>query len=105
MHHLRNVLSTKAFNQLNDHLTYCTVVMLWSGVPINRLECLFITKKKIIRWIARLHGYDHANAAFRKLNKLKLYKLNDYCSATYVFKCLRCPDNTKFTYHNNSQYT
>jgi len=107
MYHMRNVLSTEAFKQIYysliyPHLTYCNVV--WSGVPKNRLKCLFIAQKKVIRCIARLHRYGHTNAAFRELNILKFYELNDYCSATYVFKCLRCPDNTMFNYRNNSQY-
>ena len=105
--HIRNSLTLRALKQIYyslvfPQLTYCNIV--WSGVPNNRLKDLFLKQKKIIRVINSLGRYDHTNAAFLALNILKFNEIKEYCIALFVYKTINSPDNTMFTFRNNSQY-
>ena len=109
LYHIRNKLTrsisrTIYLSLAYPYLSYCN--SLWASCSPSILQPLFITQKRIIRLILKKNRFHASSPLFIKLRLLKLFDINNFCTAMFVYKSILnlIPSPIEFTLRQVQNY-
>ena len=83
------------------HFHYCTPI--WCSTYPTHLLPIFRMQKRLIRIITDSDFYEHTQPLFKELNTLKLFDINKFEIAVYMFKLLKS-ENINLLQFSNHNY-
>ena len=69
---------------IHPYLSYCNII--WGSAKVSSLNSLFLLQKRAVRMCTNSDFKASSGPLFNKLKILKIFDLNKYLTATFLFK-------------------